>query len=270
MPQAPFYAMSRGWLNHSIFGTRRQEPFCRAAAWCWLIEEAGYEQRRARVNGKIVELLRGQLSHSIRFMAEAWGWHRNRVSRFLGELSRESMIGTDGGTGQLIITICNYDTYQAPIKKTGTERGTHTGQERDRSGTDLNKETNTPYDSSLRSESRPQGGKTAKQEFEDFWSECPRKVGKDAAARKYLTARKQASADTLLGGMRRYASAVSGTDKQYIVHPAAWLHQGRWKDEHGPDPPAANGHDAGPQAPPVIKPEYLDWMRQMDEQENPH
>lgn len=277
--------MARGWLKNPVFGNRKREPFCRAAAWAWMIEEAAYELRKTRIGGKVVELQRGQFSHSLRFMAEAWGWHRNKVARFIDELGAEGMIercpatvpqlsrncptDTDCGTAPGIITICNYDVYQAPSQKRGTPAGTLAGQTRDRHGTDLNKETNTPLDSSLRSESLPPRGKATQREFEDFWSECPRKVGKDAAARKYVAARRQTDAETLLDAMRRYAASVAGGDREFIVHPATWLHQGRWKDEL-PNPEQLNGHDSGPRAPPTIKPEYLDWLRDMGDQEPPH
>jgi uncharacterized protein YdaU (DUF1376 family) len=104
----------------------------------------------------------------------------------------------------------------------------------------------------------PQGGRvSASEEFDGWWQECPRKVGKDAAARKYLIARRQADAETLLAGMRRYRASVSDKEPQYIVHPAAWLHQGRWKDEEAV---AVNGHDSGPKEPAVITPELKEWM----------
>jgi uncharacterized protein YdaU (DUF1376 family) len=103
----------------------------------------------------------------------------------------------------------------------------------------------------------PQGGDSASREFDGWWQECPRKVGKDAAARKYVIARRQADAETLLAGMRRYRASVSDKEPQFIVHPAAWLHQGRWKDE---DAAAVNGHDSGPKEPPVITPELKEWI----------
>jgi hypothetical protein len=47
-------------------------------AWLWLVNEAAWKSRHVTVNNgrssEIVELERGQLSHSRRYMATAWGW----------------------------------------------------------------------------------------------------------------------------------------------------------------------------------------------------
>jgi uncharacterized protein YdaU (DUF1376 family) len=89
----------------------------------------------------------------------------------------------------------------------------------------------------------PRGGRvSASEEFEGWWQECPRKVGKDAAVRKYLIARRSTDAETLLAGIQRYRASVADKDPQYVVHPAAWLHQGRWKDEL-PNGSPSDAHD---------------------------
>jgi hypothetical protein len=78
---------------------------------------------------------------------------------------------------------------------------------------------------------------TADPRFVEFWAVCPRMVAKAAAFRKYQDAiRKGITSTTLLDGMRAYAASVRGKDPQFIVHPATWLHQGRWDDQ--PDPVA--------------------------------
>lgn len=74
--------------------------------------------------------------------------------------------------------------------------------------------------------------------FVEFWDTCPKKVGKADAFRMYQAAvRNSVPSSTLLEGMRRYALSVRGTDSKFIVHPATWLHGGRWDDETtGPRP----------------------------------
>jgi uncharacterized protein YdaU (DUF1376 family) len=97
--------------------------------------------------------------------------------------------------------------------------------------------------------SPPRGRESAQAEFADWWTAYPRKVGKNAAARKYLIARKTTDAETLLAAARRYAEITAGTEKQYIAHPSTWLHQGRWTDEELNPQPPANGTDQ-PNGPP--------------------
>lgn len=125
-----FVAMSRDALDHPLL--KDGEHF---RAWFWLVATACWKPTRYDVNGKIVTLERGQLSTSLRQLASAWGWSKSSVYRFLGRLKTETMIGTDSGTGRLVITICNYDKYQTPPEQAGTPvgtgNGTGAGQERD-------------------------------------------------------------------------------------------------------------------------------------------
>jgi hypothetical protein len=110
MSEKGVFAIDRGIFDHPLFETK--EPFSKREAWVWMLAEAAWKPRKRVVSGKVVELQRGQFAHSIRFMADAWGWPKSTVDRFLGRLKTETMIGTDVETGQLIVTICNYDEYQ--------------------------------------------------------------------------------------------------------------------------------------------------------------
>ena len=103
------YTISRALFEHPAF---KSEPFTEREAWVWLIGEAQWKNNRKRINGQIVELERGQLSHSIRFLSIRWDWSISRVNRFLKRLKTETMIETENETGQNVITICNYETYQ--------------------------------------------------------------------------------------------------------------------------------------------------------------
>lgn len=84
--------------------------------------------------------------------------------------------------------------------------------------------------------------------FETFWRACPRRVGKDAARRKWETIVRQgrATPDELLAGIRRFAQEAAGKEPQYVAHPATWLNQGRWADEPATGGPAGNGAAAAP------------------------
>ena len=86
-------------------------------------------------------------------------------------------------------------------------------------------------------------------DFEDWWSAYPRKVGKDAARRAYGAARKRgASQADLLMALHRQRWP---DDPRYVPHPATWLNGGRWAD----DPEAA----APPERPKEAA-SKLGWM----------
>lgn len=109
-----YYQMARGWMYHPCF--KGEKVFSHREAWIWMIEQATWspEGRNVNILEKPHRLSRGQLSHSVRFMRDAWGWKKGAVETFLKKLKTWDMIRTDNRAGQLIITICNYDIYQAP------------------------------------------------------------------------------------------------------------------------------------------------------------
>lgn len=134
-----FFLLPRGWQDNPAW---RDEPFSRAQAWAWLVEEARWKPARVNIAGKTVELQRGELSYSIRFLAVRWGWGKGVVERFIGRLKTETLIETRSETGRLIITIRNYNEMQSTSDKGGAETETlietSPGHRRDTAGTNKN------------------------------------------------------------------------------------------------------------------------------------
>jgi hypothetical protein len=118
------------------------EPLLRDAecfrAWMWLVAEAAWKPRRQPVsNGRataIIELQRGQLTHSLTYMARAWNVSVKRVRTILSRFETGSLIGTQTGTLQTVITVCNYDVSQDTFGAEGTQTGSQTGTQRARKG----------------------------------------------------------------------------------------------------------------------------------------
>lgn len=106
--------------------------------------------------------------------------------------------------------------------------------------------------------SPPKGGSSPKTsaEFDEFWALYPHKVGKRKAEESFRKARKRASFDEIMAGLRRY---VAKTDDRPWCNPATWLNQDRWTDAPAPSPQALQ--------PPVIEDETrwiarLKWARE--------
>ncbi|MBO5380072.1 MAG: helix-turn-helix domain-containing protein [Clostridia bacterium] len=77
------------------------------------------------VNGKRVELERGQMVTSIRKLAEKTGIPKSSVSRMLAHFKKWDVIWTDGGTSQTIIAV----TSLCPLgTRDGTEESQNMGQ----------------------------------------------------------------------------------------------------------------------------------------------
>ena len=72
------------------------------------------------------------------------------------------------------------------------------------------------------------------EDFTAWWSECPRKEDNIAARKAYKAARKLASREQLLTGIRDYAVSVEGRERRYIKLPATWLNKGAWANEVEP------------------------------------
>jgi hypothetical protein len=222
MSSTGYYRMHRGWLDHPVLGG---EPMCKRAAWAWLIEEASWTYRRRDIKGRTIHLSRGQLTASVRFLAEAWKWHRARVERFLDRLQTESMIETTTETGQTIITICNYDQYQTgePAAETETETPGETGarQERDSS------ETNDKEGKERKNGKGLFGGPAlaaATDPFENFWLAYPSRTPhsnpkKPAHDRFSLAVKRGTDPAAIIRGAEVFAETVrrQGTEPRFIA-----------------------------------------------------
>jgi hypothetical protein len=70
-------------------------------------------------------------------------------------------------------------------------------------------------------------------EFEQWWVDYPRKVGKSDALKGWKLARRSVGADVLVAGLvqSKLAWKNAGTEARFIPHPGTWLRQGRWEDE---------------------------------------
>ena len=64
-------------------------------------------------------------------------------------------------------------------------------------------------------------------EFGQFWLAYPRKVGKGAAIKAFVSARKKAPMQTIMDGLSR----LKFDDVKFCPHPTTWLNQERWADE---------------------------------------
>ncbi|WP_372393831.1 hypothetical protein ABMY26_00725 (plasmid) [Azospirillum sp. HJ39] len=132
-----FFLLRRGWRSNPAF---QDEPCTEREAWVCLIEEAAYSARRKRVGKIVVDVERGQIAASTRFLADAWRWAHSKVRRYLDRLEREEMVSLATDQGLTIITLCNYEKHQSIEQDTDDEAGTAPAQGVKRSRS----ETGTP------------------------------------------------------------------------------------------------------------------------------
>lgn len=246
-------AMDRGIFKDPDFA---DEPLTEREAFMWLVSEAAWKPYTKRVGSHVVEVRRGQVVASVRFMAEAWKWSKSRVGRFLDRLKNRDTIGTDARDSITVITICNYDKFQIGKPEAGQQRDSNAGQQRDKL------ESSETEDLSI------SGARVLtldhKAEFRTaFWPLYPHKVGKVRAEKAFLKARKSgAELQDILDGLRRYIGGKP--DWCAWKDPATFLNGEHWNDE----PAAENSRDRQPardqQRKPAIHPGFAAVARELD------
>ena len=105
----------------------------------------------------------------------------------------------------------------------------------------------------------------AEREFDDFWSTYPKKRSKGQAAKAFKAARRNASQEQILDGLRKHLGAWAGKDPQFIPYPASWLNAMGWLDEIDEQPltgPSRLPHASQLETPPdgLSEEEYAEWI----------
>ena len=115
-----FFKVDRSLLEHYLW---LEKPFSKGQAWIDLIGLANYEDGKTLYRDKLVICKRGTVYRSISFLAERWGWGREKTRNFLNLLESDNMITVKATTHQTTITIENYGKFQgAPTTHRATDR----------------------------------------------------------------------------------------------------------------------------------------------------
>jgi hypothetical protein len=149
------FQLTRGCLEHPVFGSK---AYCERAAWASLIGMASFASHTIERDGYRIALVRGEVAVSIRDLCERWYWPQtSKVFRFLRKLERNAMIsknqverqaerqngtttfvksGTSLAKPPMVLTVLNYDVYQAPLPAAESKSGTtQTGEVEHLNGT---------------------------------------------------------------------------------------------------------------------------------------
>jgi hypothetical protein len=223
-----YILIARGILDHPRF--KPTGPYTRAEAWLWLIEAAAFKDRSVSVlagrQRKAVWIARGELTYSVRYLAKAWKWSPGRVLRFLDELQTDHSIVTRTDTGQTVISLCNYDTYQSPFHHVDTQTDTVSDTQ---SGTNKKERKRTNNNARPRAADVDPG-------FAEWYALYPRKKQPAAASSAYckVIENGKITQSDLLARTRDLAAEWSKRrpeDRRFIPYPASWLNAGGYLDE---------------------------------------
>lgn len=103
-----YVKLYRALWDHPAFRNKVE-----AAAFCYLFSMAQWRDTVIEFGGRELALMRGQVAITGRKFAELWGWSEVTHRRYLIRLTERRMIDAVSDAHQTIITICNYDKFQA-------------------------------------------------------------------------------------------------------------------------------------------------------------
>lgn len=102
-----YIKIPRGLFESHEFGI---EKFSRREAFIDLVQMAVFKPTTVNLPGNRVQLERGQIIASRRFLASRWGWSTGRVDRFIDDLCDGGRCIKTGGR-ITIVTIVGYDSF---------------------------------------------------------------------------------------------------------------------------------------------------------------
>lgn len=156
--------------------------------------------------------------HSVRMglaELEAYGYYsRQRVRHEDGTFGWKTIVSEtpsllDPGSDEPVLD------YPAPVERGSTND----------SG------TMTKTEGEVEAYASPSPRSAVDSEFDAFWANYPKKVGKGAARTAYARALRKTGANVILSALSDYVASREGKDKQYTLNPATWLNQEHWEDE---------------------------------------
>lgn len=210
------YAYRSAW-THPAFNNLLE-----AAVWNFLYQNAFWEDGERNFNGQVYLLKRGQIIISMRFLAKGFCMSEKGARMVIQKLEKLKMVATKGMSKGTIITICNYEIYQASKKTEGEQKGEHrasTGRAADANNKKESKEVINNID-----------------DFEEFWKLYGKVGSRKRAEILYQKITKGGVAhETIIRGVGRYEIYTRANAAWYKKQNATtWLSGAEWETEWNP------------------------------------
>jgi len=91
--------------------------FSKLEAWLDLLLSASYKDIALVIGDRTLNLRAGQFVTSQVKLAQAWGWNRETVNKYLKRFKNDKQIDYKTSNKFTLITICNWHSYQNPTKE---------------------------------------------------------------------------------------------------------------------------------------------------------
>lgn len=96
-------------LDLDLLGDEQETTQTNRGAWHWLFDKAAWKAHTERFGRFTVDLRRGEIACSYRFLARAWNWSHGRVQRWIKTLADRRKITVRTDAGILVIGLHGYD-----------------------------------------------------------------------------------------------------------------------------------------------------------------
>ncbi len=119
MKDKGYIGISRKLFNNPFWNEARE--FSRAEAWIDLIQSARFEAKQEIIQNKVIEVQRGELPASRRYLENRWGWGSTKVKNFLLTLTKLNMVTQRQTSGQTILKLVKYCDYNPKQPSNGVK-----------------------------------------------------------------------------------------------------------------------------------------------------
>lgn len=107
-----------------------KEPFDKRSAWIDLLLMVNHDKQKIKFDNELIEVEKGQTITSIKHLAEKWKWSRHKVSDFLNLLEQDTMLVQVRDNKKTLISIENYEKFQAQKKTSDMSEDMQKGRSR--------------------------------------------------------------------------------------------------------------------------------------------
>lgn len=118
--------MSEGWIllyrQLTDSWVWQEKPFGVGQAWVDLLLLASWKERKARDGDQIRTRERGSVNVSKKWLADRWGWSRQKVDRILQLWEKDKMVEIESSSKGTHIRVINWDTFQKVPENRATNR----------------------------------------------------------------------------------------------------------------------------------------------------
>lgn len=199
------------------------------AVWIRMLSEASYEAQTKMFNGQVITVGRGQFIFGLDSYAEKTKVSVMRLRRLVDLLEKHQMINRVKTSKYSLISIVNYDKYQADNRQT-------TGTQQADNNTKRSKESTEVKENNLVDSSESTAVDFQEIEFDRFWRNYPNKKAKQPAKKAFLKLVKgkrdsqvRFYVDLILSyHLDCIDRAEIGADK---LHAATLINEKRWEDD---------------------------------------